>query len=557
MNSLIKKALIFLLVMAVVAAGGWYGRKAYKKATERRAVAEAGHYLEKNDIRNAALCLQRALQVNPLSVPACQMMGDMLEAGGLPAALNWRVRAAQLEPNNMTNRLVWAQTALKLGDLKSAGNALSGVNEKAKATADYHKLAGALAWSLKERDAADKEYREALRLEPGNLAIILNLDTINLASSNLETAASARASLERVATNSEFRLVALRYLMADASAHKLYAKATSYSSEIINGTNATIGDKIDHLQLLHLSSSPDFAPWLASMKQDSTHAPVEAAALGKWMAATGSSTTALQWLQTLPESIQTNQPVPLIMADCHVASGDWAGLIAMAGKQDWGESDCFRVALISLGQRSLHEDAASQTSWRKALHLAEHRLDRLSHLAQVTAGWKWDAENTEVLKAVIDEFPKERWAQDQLVDRLYTAGNTRELGDLLAKVYASNNNDPRLKNNLANIFLLRRAELDTAYRLAHEAYDTSPENPFFTSTYAYSLLLQNKQDEAVKVFSGIKPEYLQIPSVAAYYGVVEAQSGHKDLAKAPLELAATAKLLPEEKEIVRQAQARL
>ena len=51
--------------------------------------------------------------------------------------------------------------------------------------------------------------------------------------------------------------------------------------------------------------------------------------------------------------------------------------------------------------------------------------------------------------------------------------------------------------------------------------------------------------------------YLQIPSVAAYYGVVQAQSGHKDVARAPLERAAAAKLLPEENEMVRLARASL
>ena len=557
MNSLIKKALIFLLVMAVVAASGWYGRKAYKKATEHRAVAEAGRYLEKHDVRNASLCLQRALQVNPISLPAGKLMGDMLESLGLPAALGWRVRDAQLEPKNMTNRLVWAQTAIKLGDLKSAGDALSGVDGPAKATAGFHKLSGALAWGLNQRAEAEKQYREALRLEPDDLAIVLNLDTIGLASSNSETAGAARASLERVATNSEFRLVALRYLTADASAHKSFTTAMNYSAEIIRDTNATVGDKIDYLQLLRLANGPNFSSWLATLKQEATGSPVEAFALGKWMAATDNPTNALRWLQTLPQNIQTNQPVPLVTADCYIVLKDWTGLIAFAKKQDWAEANCFRLALVALGQRSLREESASQTTWRKALHLAEHRLDRLSRLSQVTAGWKWDAENTEVLRAIIDESPKEKWAVEELTDKLYAAGNTREIGDLLARVYATDSTDPRLKNNLANIFLLRRADLDTAYRLAHEAYKTSPDNPFFISTYAYSLLLQDKQDEAVKVFSGLKPEYLQIPSVAAYYGVVQAQSGHKDLAKAPLERAAAARLLPEEKEIVRLAQARL
>jgi hypothetical protein len=38
---------------------------------------------------------------------------------------------------------------------------------------------------------------------------------------------------------------------------------------------------------------------------------------------------------------------------------------------------------------------------------------------------------------------------------------------------------------------------------------------------------------------------------------VQAQTGHKDVAREPLKLAEASRLLPEEKEIVRQAEARL
>jgi Flp pilus assembly protein TadD len=140
---------------------------------------------------------------------------------------------------------------------------------------------------------------------------------------------------------------------------------------------------------------------------------------------------------------------------------------------------------------------------------------------------------------------------------LYGSGNSRELAEFLAKVYASDPSDPQLKNNFAVISLLRRSGLDQAYRLAREAYNSAPNDPFFISTYAYALLLQNKNDEALEMVSKLKPEFLKIPSIAAYYGIVEAQTGHKDAARAPLELAGTAQLLPEEKEIVRLASSHL
>jgi predicted Zn-dependent protease len=136
---------------------------------------------------------------------------------------------------------------------------------------------------------------------------------------------------------------------------------------------------------------------------------------------------------------------------------------------------------------------------------------------------------------------------------LYHDGNTRDLLQLLTKMYAEDPSDARIKNNLANLYLLRKSDLEKAFRMAREAYDAAPKDPFFTSTYAYSLLLQRKPDEAVKVLRDLRPEYLRIDSVAAYYGVVQAESGHKDLAREPLQRAEMAKLLPEEKELVRLA----
>jgi predicted Zn-dependent protease len=131
------------------------------------------------------------------------------------------------------------------------------------------------------------------------------------------------------------------------------------------------------------------------------------------------------------------------------------------------------------------------------------------------------------------------------------------LAELLSKCCAANPTNQMLKNDLANVFLLRKTDLEKAHRMAREAYDSAPDNPYYVSTYAYSLLLQNKVDEASKVVSGLKTNSLEIPSVAAYYGVVQARSGHKDLARDALQLASKGTLLPEEKEIVRLAQGQL
>ena len=79
MSGYIRKALICIAVMAVVAFAGWFGRKAYRQVTVRQLTTEASHYLQKKDLHNAGLCLQRAIAINPLNVEANELTADLLE----------------------------------------------------------------------------------------------------------------------------------------------------------------------------------------------------------------------------------------------------------------------------------------------------------------------------------------------------------------------------------------------------------------------------------------------------------------------------------------------
>ena len=557
MNGFIRKTLIFVLVMGIVAAAGWGGRKAYKKATEHRLMTEASRYLGAKDYRNAGLCLQRALEINPMSAQASKLTADMLEEAGSPAALNWRIRAFQLQTNNLEYRFAWAETALKMNDVRGAEQALGGLDEKSRSTATFHKLAGALAWQLKDAADAEKQYSEALRLEPGNEATVLNLSTIRLSSTNKVVADAARLALEQIPTSSPVRPTALRYLTADAAAQGHFDKAINYSQLVISAQEVTYSDKLAHLQLLLDAKSPAYNGWLAGLEEDAKHSPEHTYALGHWMAVSENPSNSLQWLQSLPSTQQTNLPVPLIIADCQIALKDWTGLRSITEKREWGAAEYYRLCLESLADRHLDESLSAKNTWERAFRLASHRLDRLTRLVQITASWGWKPEMNEVLQEVVSDFPKEKWAVDDLMSSFYADGDTTSLAGLLARAYSADPSDNRLKNNLASVSLLRNSDLENAYRLAQEAYKSSPENPFFISTYAYSLLLQKKPDDALKVLGGLKAEYLKNPSIAAYYGVVQAQTGHKDVAKEPLRLAEASRLLPEEKEIVRQAETRL
>ena len=274
------------------------------------------------------------------------------------------------------------------------------------------------------------------------------------------------------------RLVALTHLIEDAQARKQWPEAVSYSDEMLRMPLATFRDKLLHLKLLYLAKDPKFAGCFTDLREEAVKSPAEAFGFGQWLVASEGPTNALRWLQSLPVTVRTNQPVPLILTDCQIALADWKGILDTLGKQDWGDGQFYRFALESLAQRSLGQTLASSSAWQKSLKLASHRLDRLSRLAQVTAAWRWEPEMTAVLVEATTQFPKEKWASDALTAAYYRSGNTRAIGELLARAYAANPTDSRLKNNLANVYLLRKFELDKAYRLAKEAYNTPRTIPF-------------------------------------------------------------------------------
>jgi predicted Zn-dependent protease len=434
---------------------------------------------------------------------------------------------------------------------------LRGIDETNRATASFHKLAGTLAWDYHIAADAEKEFSAALKLEPTNQVVLLNLATVHLVSTNQAVVESARQFLEQVPPASPLYLISIRYLAADAVTHKSLDRALFYSQEIVANTNANFADRLSQLKLLRETGNAGYGPYKQSVEKEALGSPGKVLALAHWVQAQDGAATALTWLQSLPPTLQTNQPVPLAVTDCQIALKDWTGLLAITDHQEWGELNYYRLALAALASRNLGDDRRSDAEWQKAFQLGSHRLDRLARLNQMTSVWQWSSERKQVLEGILAQFPKETWAGDQLVAILYADGKTRALADVLDKLSAANPTDGRLKNNLASVLLLLKSDMEKAHRLASESYGISPNDPFVDCTYAYSLFLQAKPTEAVKVMDQMKSEYLKNPSVAAYYGVIEALAGHKEAARAPLKLAERAHLLPEELDLVRRTESQL
>ena len=111
------------------------------------------------------------------------------------------------------------------------------------------------------------------------------------------------------------------------------------------------------------------------------------------------------------------------------------------------------------------------------------------------------------------------------------------------------------KNNLAMLALLLNAQELKPNQLAQEVYQKAPTNANYASTYAFSLYVQGKPAEALKIMDRLSAKDLEEPSAAGYYGLILKAANQPAKARPYLELADKARVLPEERKIFDRAKA--
>jgi hypothetical protein len=186
---------------------------------------------------------------------------------------------------------------------------------------------------------------------------------------------------------------------------------------------------------------------------------------------------------------------------------------------------------------------------------AENRRVLLVELLTATRLWNWPQEQEDVLWAIANRFPKDQLAVQALTSRLYSTGKTRPLLTLFSLQLQNNRTNLAVMNNLALTAILLEAWEKKPHELARVVYQQGSTNSSFVSTYAYSLLVQRKAGEALKIIEQLSPQQLEDPAIAGYYGLILQANGQREKAKKYFDLGMKAKLLPEEQKLFDRARA--
>jgi Flp pilus assembly protein TadD len=553
-----QKNLIILLVggamvVALLAAGGYAGRKVYRASQRAKLVEQARQHVANGETKEAMACLEKVLRERPNDVAACRLMAQMAEAAHSPAALLWRKRVVALTVTSVEDRLDLTAAALGAGDFFTASNTLHDVSPAGQQTARFHYLAGSLAAALGQPGVAAGHFQEQCRLEPTNPVPRLALAVVQLQGSNSQVWAQARASLQQLSSEPTLGCQAQRELIADALRSQRTNEAVALAGDLVRQTNASFGDVLVRLKVLYLAGRPEFGPELAACQRQAASSLNSLAELARWeMSQIGPDAT-LAWLDRLPADFRTNQPVALLAAECRTALRDWRGLQLSLEVQDWGELECLRHAFLARSFRGETNETLAKAEWNEALKYASMQERGVIRLQRAIAPWNWAAESQELLGVIVNRYPEETWAAGALTQSFAATGNTRGLLEVWRQALQRSPSDPVLKNNVAMAALLVGANECQPHELAREVYHKAPRSAAYASTYAYSLLVQNKAAEALKVIEQLTPEELQDAAVVGYYGLILKAVGQGTKAKPRLEAALKGNVLPEERQLFEQA----
>ncbi len=553
----VKLVVAVILGLCLVVALSWGGRRFYVHWQEHKLMRQAHVAFDKNDLRWASMAAQRAFAVDPTSSDACRTLAAIAEKQNSPDAIDWRRRVVALNPTSVADRVALAETALRLKQPGIAAEALAPISPAQQNDVQYQTAAAHLALTKNDLVAAEKHFLAAVARAPNDPERQLELAEFQLRSEDGAKRDDGRALAQRLKDDPAVRLSALRVLINDAVRGRDTSVSVALAKELSALPAASFNDRLLALGLLRGVKDPGFPAALTRLEEEAAQSAAKAVPLLNWMTSQGLALLAIDWSKRLPAEVMSGVPLRFALANAYMQLGDWAALREMLARGSWGRAESLRLALQAKVAHETGDDVAFEKNWVNAIAQTGNDAGQLNMLQNVAFQWKWPGKATAVLWMLVENPDSQQEALQKLYLHYSEERDTTGLYRVLVRLVAVMPHDPAVRNNFAQISLLVKAEVQRALGIAGELHHSHPQNAAYASTYAFGLFRTGDLKGALKVMSQLTREQVGDPSVAAYYGIILSGAGEAEEAAAYLDAGATAKLLPEEEELMTRARASL
>lgn len=536
------------IVLVVLGGGGYYGRVFLRNWLERGQVNSAKSFLEKGDLRSATLAARQVLQTDPTNLEATRLMADASDKAHSIESILWKQRLVELTHGSPAALESLAMTAAQFGESFTAEHALEQIREEDRETVAYHQAAAALAGSISNYNLMADHFEKALALEPKNELLQYNVAALQLQSNKPDAVEKARATLNRLLQSPDLRQNVLRALLSDARLHGDNANALKLATQLSQGSERSAEDYLLYLEELQHAGDPTFEEKLRQFEEKTRDNSIASYRFFTWLNAHGQAARTVEWSSALPETVRSQAPLPMAIAEACIMTGNWKSLNALVANVDWGLLDFLRLAFYARGLEGDSQHAASRLKWERAITSTAGDTSSLSILGKMAESWGWKDEAAQAWWLVARHNVGQRPALQHLYRIYEDEKNTPELYELARRIFELEPTNPGAANNLAYFSLLLGKELPKAHVMAEDNYHKMPFQPAVVATYAYSLLLQKRTAESLALMKQLPEPALRQPAMAACYGAILAASGDKEKAVPYLAIATQNRqqLLPEE-----------
>jgi tetratricopeptide (TPR) repeat protein len=502
--------------------------------------------MRQENYRQAWLRLEQAVQANPGDFIARRQLAQFYDEAGLSPALDaWR-SLVRLDPGDDDNRFSLGLCALRLGDLATARDALTGVSPAGRSKAMYHRLTASIAMREGNSVALAAELAALSRLDPADPRTKFNEAALGLYSGIQERAAAARKRLEDLARGESLRIRATLELVNEASRTGIPRSMEDLAERILPpGPQAQL---LSFWPARH-RGLPELTAYMEAQPQPDAR---DAVHLAEWMCRQGHAPEALAWLDTLDPVVQVTPQVQAARATCLVQMKDWRGLEAAVRAGAWGRipDDALDLAFAAHSQREwLHPDHAQDT-WKDALDVAAKSRDGLKVMLLLATEFQWREEAEAVLWRMARATPSDSSNWEKLAALATAEGSTQKLLEVYQSWVQSTPDNAAAAGGVAWLSAL----LDRSAEGVTEASNAT--NPGFVAAQALrfhrsgrgteGLSLLDALPEAVR--SDLRPELVR--------GLLLSDLGNRDESESVLARIPEGQLLPEERALLEAAHVR-
>jgi predicted Zn-dependent protease len=550
---LVVVALAGGLVLLSATPALWHGSLAVVVARHAR------ESLKTQDYDRAQFWSRRWFQLTPQSAEAATFQADLTAPDLDVQTLFWRSRAAQLEPENATYWLSWAQTALEVGQYSAVGKILQRAPEKARKSDEGIALLGLVALQTGNWRDAETLLRQASERDPSQVKWQIELANVRLLSSDAVKRDAALKFLEAQANEPEGRVLVFRALRNEAQRQKQLPRFLDLAEQTCAQKESVFLDRLARLEAATQTSSPKMDEWFRASKEEAAFDPVRISQLLGWLGSHQRSEEALAWVDGLDRRVRWRERVQCAVADLLITVGNWTELEKRLTPMHWPTMEPVRLALLSMAQRQ-QGSLQGDNTWQLCLEMARetHSGTLLLSLASLTEQWKWESETVELWWEVGRSHDAAAGqALEKLFGYYYGKKDSRKLLEIARLQRNTQPESFEFKNNSAYLSLLLRDGEESALNLAKEVYKAYPRHPVSAATYALACYRMDNPTEGLRALYQVTANEDTVSGFPLIQAVLASKLGNRAVTELALSQVKVDLLLPEETKLMEEARARV